>query len=92
MNIILLQASDFTAPDKVCLQGRVVTHINKVLKVGVGQPLKVGLINGPRGVGVVTNLDSKSVELEVALDQPPPEEPKISLLIALPRPQTLKKL
>jgi len=65
-------------------------HIRKILKLRIGDTVRVGIVRGPVGSGVITALDGR-VELELRLgDFPPP--PIIDLLIGLPRPIMLKRV
>ena len=93
MNIILLHPNDFTANNQiVTLSDDRFIHIKKILKLSVGDTLKVGLINGNLGRGKVIGLDDKSITLTTILDVTPPKPENIKLVVALPRPQTLKKV
>lgn len=92
MNIVLLKDSDFLNERKVRLTGRAFDHVSKVLKLTPGASLKVGRLNGPLGRGVIERLDSGVLELQCEFDLETPPHPKVTLVIALPRPQTLKKV
>ena len=92
MNIVLLTAEDFFAPGKVQLRDRRFQHIRTVLAAQPGQQLKVGLLNGNLGKGIVTRLNTQDVELDVALETTPPPPTPISLLLALPRPKALRRI
>jgi len=93
MNLLLLYATDFTAPDslRVRISGRRFEHLKKVLDVKMGSELKIGLCNGNMGRGVVTAVSSSHVELAATLDQTPPPPLPLTLICALPRPKSLKK-
>jgi RsmE family RNA methyltransferase len=92
MNIVLLKEKDFISADRARLSGRASTHIRNVLKVAVGDVLKIGRLNGELGQGAVRHLDSDIVELDCVFGQKPPRRSMVTLLMALPRPQTLKKV
>jgi len=51
----------------------------------------VGLINGNLGEATVIALSDGKAELEVSLDKAPPPALPLTLLLALPRPKSLKK-
>jgi RsmE family RNA methyltransferase len=91
MNLILLFEEDFVAPSTVRLQGRRWEHIVRVHRARVGDPLRVGRLDGPIGTGVVARLTPDALEMAVSLDYAPPPPLPISLLLALPRPKSLKK-
>ena len=58
----------------------------------VGQDVRVGVIDGPRGTGRVTRVDEAGVELACTLEATPPPEPDVDLLLALPRPKVMRRL
>lgn len=92
MNLILLEKSDFIAGNAVRLTGRRAQHIRTVLKALPGSVCKVGLLDGPTGLGKVLETAPDSVTMEVALTAPPPPECGVTLVAALPRPQTYRKM
>lgn len=92
MNLVLLDPADFTDQARVVLQGRRHAHLREVVRVTQGESLRVGLIGGKLGTGAVRAIDERQVELDVTLvDDPPPALP-VTLLLALPRPHSLKKV
>ena len=92
MNLILLHDSDFITPNRVRLSGRRFTHIKDVLKAECAKTLTVGKINGLMGQGTVVSKKTDAIELEVKLDQNPPEALPLTLILALPRPPALKRI
>lgn len=92
MNLILLFDNDFISEHQVRLTDRRFTHISKVHKPVVGQPLTVGLLNGKVGQGTVVSIDKEQLLLNITLDQAPPPPLSLTLIIALPRPQMLKRI
>jgi len=76
------------------LSGRRAEHLLSVLHVKPGARVRVGILNGPRGVGTVTSLDAaaRTVTLRCTFDPAPPPRPAIDLLLALPRPKVLRRL
>jgi RsmE family RNA methyltransferase len=92
MNLILLFESDFVSPDRVRLTGRRFKHMQDILKVRQDQSLMVGKINGLVGTGRLLDKASDAVELEVHLNQKPPQELPLTLILALPRPPMLKRI
>ena len=71
MNIILLRESDWTGGQSVRLSDYRAQHISNVIQPALGQSLRVGLINGHKGIGTVTAIDPTTVQLEVALTEAP---------------------
>jgi RsmE family RNA methyltransferase len=92
MNSVLLFETDFRSPDTVSLDGYRFEHLRKVLRVEPGTSVKVGLLNGMLGRGEVINLEKDSIELRVDLTDQPPEALPLTLICALQRPQTMKKV
>lgn len=93
MNLILLTADDLVSPTQARLgDARRVQHIVNVHKAGVGDQLKVGLLDGLIGTATVTALDSENIELSVSLQQRPPVPLPLTLVLALPRPKMLKRI
>lgn len=92
MNLILLFDEDFVSPQRVRLHGRRLQHVLAVHRARVGDALRVGQVNEQVGSGVITSLGSDALEMDVVLDQAPPPALPVTLLLALPRPKSLKKV
>jgi RsmE family RNA methyltransferase len=92
VNIVLLKEQDFVGESRARLTGRAYEHISKVLGSSLGDVLKIGKLNGPLGKGTVVSLEQGFLELDCTFERVPPVLPGVILLIALPRPQTLKKI
>jgi len=84
MNIIL-------EPDeksgKILLEKNI-THIKEVLKKGPGETIKIGFINGP--ISLVKIIDD-NFHFQI-LERTTAKKSNIRLLVALSRPQTMKKI
>lgn len=91
MNIILFDKAELI-DDRVILTDHRADHIRSVLKSKVGDTIKVGMVNGPKGTGTVDVLDQNEVVLRCVLDQNMPQRPQVDLLLALPRPKVMKRL
>jgi RsmE family RNA methyltransferase len=94
MNIILIERQEIKGGE-VLLDGRRAEHLIKVLKAEPGDTVRIGVIDGPKGVGTVVAFGAKYpfwVELQVALAEGVTERPPIDLLLALPRPIMLKRI
>ncbi len=92
MNIILLRESDWTDEHSVRLNDYRAQHVINVIQPALGQSLRVGLINGHKGIGTVTAIDSAIVQLDVALTESPPTRHPTRLVLALPRPKMLRRI
>ena len=92
MNLILLEPEDFVSATRVRLSGRRLAHVRDVHRAGPGATLRVGRVDGELGTGRVLSLDDGALELEVALDTAAPPPSPVRLLLALPRPPSLRKV
>ena len=91
MNLILLFDSDFVSPGRVRLMGRRFEHIRNIHRAVVGDQMRVGILDGQMGHGTVTVLAEGFIEMDVRLDQAPPLVLPLTLVMALPRPNVLKR-
>ncbi len=91
MNLLLLDPADVDDLGRVHLDDERAVHLRSVLKVVPDQRLRVGLIDGPTGVGRVTDVGAGSVTLSCVFDRTP-ARPPVDLLLALPRPKVLRRL
>ncbi|QSH40463.1 16S rRNA (uracil(1498)-N(3))-methyltransferase [Lentisphaerota bacterium ZTH] len=92
MNLILLFEGDFVEADMVRLDQRRFEHITRILKCGLGDKVKVGRLDGNLGIGVITEISENELSMRVKLDKFPAPAAPITLICALPRPKTLKKV
>lgn len=92
MNLILLFPQDLTDDSRAKVTGDRANHIFTLLKGKPGKQLKVGFVNGKIGLATVASSSKDEVEMLITLFQEPLPFLPITLLIALPRPQTLKKV
>jgi len=92
MNQILLFENDFISGTRVQLKDRRFRHLVDIHGAGLHDTLKVGKLNGLRGTGHIIDLQDNSALMEVTLDTAPPEALPVTLVLALPRPKTLKKV
>lgn len=94
MNIILVAAEEITNR-QVTLEDHRAVHIIKVLQSEVGDRVRLGIIDGGRGIATVTEIRKKrpfSVVLTVQINDCATFEPEIDLILALPRPIMLKRI
>lgn len=91
MNIIILNPDEI-CNDKTVINGRKLTHILSFIKPAVGDKLKVGVLNGLMGYGVVTGIDNISLALTLSINEQPPTPLPFKLIIAMPRPKVLNRI
>jgi RsmE family RNA methyltransferase len=92
VNLILLDADELQSNGEVTLSGRRAAHLLDVLAGTMGQTVRVGVIDGPRGTGTVLAATPGAVTLHCVLEPAPPPVPSIDLLLALPRPKVMRRL
>lgn len=92
MNLILLERTEVDASGAVRLSGERAAHVRTVLRSAAGDRIRVGLLDGPRGVGTVQSVHDGEIELRCDFDADVPPRPRIDLLLALPRPKVMRRL
>ncbi len=94
MNIILAEAAEVVDRQLILTDYRA-EHIVKVLRSEIGDRLRVGLVNGLRGYGIILAMQKKypfSISLDLDLSEAPGALPLLVLILALPRPIMLKRI
>jgi RsmE family RNA methyltransferase len=92
MNLILLQPEDFRDDGMAELSDHRAGHIRKILKAEPGDSLRIGMLEGPLGKGVVLLVDKHKVCLQCVFNTEAPPVSRVDLLLAMPRPKVLKRL
>jgi RsmE family RNA methyltransferase len=92
MNLLLLRQGDWIDADRVLLRERRAGHIRTVLQAEVGDSLRVGLLGGLCGQGLVEAVEPDGVRLRVVLTDPPPPRHRFDIVLALPRPKMLRRI
>ncbi|MEN9387794.1 MAG: hypothetical protein RLZZ255_770 [Cyanobacteriota bacterium] len=92
MNLVLLRDEDWLDHNLVVLRDHRADHLRQLLKVEVGDSVRVGRIGGLRGEGLVLVMDAQGVQLQVHLDQAPPPRHRFDVVLALPRPKMLRRI
>ncbi len=92
MNLILFEPSEVSDDGRVEPSGARAKHLLNVLKVTPGHQVRVGIIDGPMGVGTVIETRQDAVTLGCAFEASVPERPRVDLLLAVPRPKVLRRL
>jgi 16S rRNA (uracil1498-N3)-methyltransferase len=92
VNLIIFERSEITGSSDVSLSGARADHLLNVLKVVPGHRVRVGVLDGPRGVATVQSVGGGTVELRCTFDATVPPRPSVDLLLALPRPKVMRRL
>ena len=93
MNLILLSPDDLLADNRACIKNpRQLEHIKQVHGATLGDQLKVGLLNGSMGSGLITALHDDAIYLEINLQQAPPRALPLTLVLGLPRPKMMRRV
>lgn len=92
MNLLLLEAADCVEEGLAVLSGRRLQHVRDVHRAEAGESLRVGMLNGLTGQGVIERLDTNALHLRFHLTDAPPLKLPLTLLLALPRPKMLKRI
>ena len=92
MNLLLFTAADRLNADHIVVSDQRLQHLLQVVRPAIGDPLRVGELNGQVGTGELLELNQKRAVLAVKLDQPPPPKLALRLVLALPRPKMLRRI
>jgi RsmE family RNA methyltransferase len=94
VNLVILEPGESGDGGDTRLTGARATHLLDVLRVAPGAQVRVGILDGPRGVGTVKSIDAqaRTVMLRCTFEPALPPRPAVDLLLALPRPKVLRRL
>ena len=92
MNLILLDERDRVDTHSVTLSDARATHLLNVLRVAPGQTVRVGLLEGPLGVGTVEAARDGRVTMRCVFEASAPPRPRVDVLLAVPRPKVMRRL
>ena len=92
MNLILLDARELDEVGRVLLSDHRADHLIDVLKTAPGDSVRIGVIDGARGIAIVISSVDRTVELRCTLEEAIPPPPRVDLLLALPRPKVMRRL
>jgi RsmE family RNA methyltransferase len=92
MNLILIDSGETNDSGDVSLSGARAAHLVNVLKVAPGDRVRLGVVDGPCGIGAVQSIGDGTVQLRCAFEAIVPSRPRVDLLLALPRPKVMRRL
>ena len=91
MNVLLLEPDELRDGHAV-VRGRRHAHVRDVHRATVGASLKVGVVGDRLGSATIVALDDDHLGLTVVLDQDPPPPLPVTLVVAMARPHSLRKV
>lgn len=95
MNSILFDEREIlvrSPSTRVAVFDRRATHAHQILKLKVGDSLRVGQVDGLLGTARVIEIASDRFIFEtIELTEEPPASSRVELILALPRPKSLKR-
>ena len=92
MNLLLFTPEDLNEEGHLLLRGERAKYLAEIQGVSSGDVLKIGLLNGNWGQGRVERVSGEEVLVQPLSLNEPPVEMRTELVIALPRPQMLKRI
>lgn len=92
MNLILLDERDRVGSSHATVADARAAHLLNVLRVTPGRQVRIGLLDGPLGVGTVLSAQDGRVAMQCVFDADTPPRPQVDLLLALPRPKVMRRL
>jgi RsmE family RNA methyltransferase len=92
VNLILLEPSEVSDAGTVTLAGPRAAHMLNVLRVAPGHDVRIGVLDGPRGIATVETIGADVVTLRCLLEADATARPPVDLLLATPRPKVMRRL
>lgn len=91
MNFLLVEPHEVSENGTCVLTDRRSVHAREVLNVNVGDTLRVGILNGALGTGIVEQVTATEIIVSIEPAQRPPPIAD-ALLLATPRPKVLMRM
>lgn len=91
MNWIILEPHEIGDGGVAVLRDRRARHLREVLGSVAGDRLRVGVVDGLTGSGLVRTTSDTEARIEIALESPA-RAPWVDVVLAIPRPRVLKRL
>ena len=94
MNTIIIKNNELLKPNLYKIQDKTtIDHIQKVLKLNVGETLKICLVNEGVGIGILQSLSNEEATIFLKKEELTQKRtPWVNLIVGLSRPQTCKKV
>jgi RsmE family RNA methyltransferase len=91
MNLLLLDPAELEG-DLATVSGRRAEHLRDVLRAGVGDRVRAGLIGGAIGNAEIVADDGDAVALRFVPTRAAPPQLDVELVLAVPRPKVLSRV
>jgi len=92
MNLIILKPDELAEDGSVLLSDRRAQHIITVLRGELGKSVRIGILNGAIGTGVIEEITTTHVHLSCSFNGAHGPAQDIDLILAMPRPLVMKRL
>lgn len=92
MNSLIILNSELKAGSEACIIGDRAKYVSEYHQLKSGDTVKVGVFGGRQGFAEVVESSADGVTLKLELNQNPPPRRAITVIVAVPRPQTVKKV
>lgn len=91
MNLILLPSD--TQTEHCITEQSVIKHLLNVLKIQVGDRVKVGVLYGNIGTATIEKIEPNAIILsQIDCQNLPPPKLNLTVILAIPRPKVLRRL
>ena len=91
MNLLLVEPSEL-AGDRCTIADRRAAHLREVLGIAPGSTVRMGIVGGAVGTGVVLTDDAAGITLRFARTADPAPQLDLELVLAVPRPKALARV
>lgn len=92
MNLVLIKPDEVDPTGRLVLADERAAHILRALSGVAGHKVRIGMLEGPLGVGTIVSVAEGVVGLQCRFDDAIPPKPSVDLLLALPRPKVMRRL
>lgn len=92
VNLILFRQNELRDNKTLEVNDERFTHLQQVLRVSVGDSVRIGQINGQHGTGTVVELSDNHAVLAITLVHEPTKKLPVRVILALPRPKMLRRI
>jgi len=92
VNLMIVEPHELDADSRATVSGVRARHLHTVLRATPGQQVRIGVLDGPVGSGVITAIAPDTATLACTFEPHVPDVPAVDVLLALPRPKVLRRL